>query len=85
MEDKEISPDIIADLLQKQLDRLKSEFKLDLPAKNLDLKGMLEYIEKQAIVQALNEEKNNQSQAAKRLGMTRQNFKKKLEKYSIAT
>ncbi|MBN1351934.1 sigma 54-interacting transcriptional regulator [candidate division KSB1 bacterium] len=81
----EITKEILMDLLQEQLVGYPGGIKFELPAGEFDLKETLEHIEKDMILNALKEERNNQTRAAKRLGMTRQNFNKKLLKYNIAT
>lgn len=80
-----ITEEMLIDLLQKQTTMQPLGIKCELPAHDIQLKALMEQIEKDLILKALKEERNNQTRAASRLGMTRQNLNKKLAKYGIAT
>jgi len=54
------------------------------PAKAQSLKAAIEDLEKRLIAEALKETRNNQLQAARRLGLSRQGLINKMKRYSIA-
>ena len=61
----------------------KSEKQLQKPSDTLTLPEQVETFEKKMIIEALHESNNNQSKAAKALGISEGNLRYKLEKWSL--